>query len=155
MDETPIEFGIAHYEQVHEMRRDYLKQVFQAPTIVVAVGGVVLAVFEDHLSDVDMDLPMRLSVMADVLLVLSGFVLVIAYWAYRSRLLLRRLEKTLVEIEARYACSGFVSYPFELNRELGVWKRLPSTLFIVVFLHLLGMAAVTCSAIGYYLRLTT
>jgi len=144
----PIEFVVAQYEQMHEMRREYNRFVFQAPTIVVAVAGGLLAVmatsrgFEGGLS------LNGLRTTWGLLLAVGVFVLVVGYWALRSRLLLLGIERALEGLEARFGEGAQGVYPSRINQGLKRWQRGPSSLFIILYILLLGLLLSAAGIVG-------
>ena len=142
------------YEQLHEMRREYNRFIFQAPTIVVAVVAGTLAFLGQGGSAPDLIMkPTRLAPLAEILMLLAGFILVIGYWAFRSQILLRQSEKTLKQMENAHGHPEFVMFPFELRLQLTWWKRLPSTLFIVIYILFVGVTMLVIAGFAFYLRI--
>jgi len=86
----PPTLTVEQYRQLHEMRREYIRFIFQAPTIVVAIVVGTLAVLFKGNSALDFNgSPTIAGAFAGVVLLpVGGFVLVIGYWAFRSRWLL-------------------------------------------------------------------
>jgi hypothetical protein len=140
---------VAQYEQLHEMRREYNRFIFQAPTIVVAIiGGAVALVGDDLLLDWAV-----LEEYAALLLIVAAFTLVMGYWALRSRLLLRGLEVTLKEFERSNGFVDMRAYPSDLSADLPLWQRLPSTLFIVLYIMAVGILFGIAGILGIFLLL--
>ena len=142
-------FLLIQYKQLHEMRREYNRFIFQAPTIVIAViAGTFALLFKEEMS-------LTLSTLSNfalVLILLSGFILVIGYWALRSQILLRKAESSLKAIEKSYGSSEIKMYPYEINTELSWWKKWPSTLFIVSYILTIGIFFFICGVLGLILK---
>ena len=152
---VPGPLTVVQYEQLHEMRREYNRFIFQAPTIVVAVVAGTLALFSSTTDFFATGITKaHIKQSAELFIVLSGFILVISYWALRSRVLLRSLELTLYEYEGRLGGHPEVaSYPFDINKGLRWWERGPSTLFIVVYLMVMGVLFMFVGLLGFILRI--
>lgn len=133
------------YRQLHEMRREYNRFIFQAPTIVVAIIGGTLAIIVKNGSALTTSI---LASYAEMLFLLSGFILVIAYWALRSQILLKKAEYTLKIIEKEYGDPKLKMYPYEINQGISWWKKGSSTKFIVFYIFILGIFMLVCSMIG-------
>jgi len=134
-------FVVAQYEQLHEMRREYNRFIFQAPTIVVAVIGGSLVFMGQGAGDASLEPALSAIVKnwAPVLVVLAGFLFVIGYWSLRSQVLLRRSEQTLHELEVANGSGNLLMYPFQVSHELRWWQRGRSTLYIVGYILILSV----------------
>jgi len=85
----PPTLTVEQYRQLHEMRREYIRFIFQAPTIVVAiVVGTLAVLFKGTAHSTSTESHHCRAFAGVVLLPVGGFVLVIGYWAFRSRWLL-------------------------------------------------------------------
>lgn len=129
----------AQYEQLHEMRREYNRVLFQAPTIVVTVAGASLAVLP-FLLGANLTRTLGTAIGTILFISISGFVFVLGYWALRSRILLRAAEKTLKSLEQIHGHPDLIMYPYEVNSELPAWQRWPSSRLIVVYIFIIGVA---------------
>jgi len=115
------EFEGLQYEQLHELKRMYNNMIFQAPTILVALLGAAV-VFLPNLDNKD-SLGNIQKLLPALGLVLGVFSFVLSYWAYRTRVLLRRIEDSLAEFDAAFGSLPLRIYPFQLRASP---KRKPS-----------------------------
>jgi hypothetical protein len=143
--------AVAQYEQLHEMRREYNRFIFQAPTIVVTVAGASLAVLPFILGG-NLTRAIGLVVAAVLFISISGFTFVLGYWALRSQVLLRATEKTLKRMEKTYGHPDMLMYPYEVSPELPRWQRGPSTRFIVYYIFIIGFSFLIIGAIGLFFQ---
>jgi O-antigen/teichoic acid export membrane protein len=126
---------VEQYRQLHEMRREYNRFIFQAPTIVVAIAVGTFAVLFRGNSVPDLG-----TTFAWVLFGVGVFVLIIGYWALRSRKLLRLSEKSLMDLERRHGHRDVKMYPDEFKKpEMPRLLRLSSTLLIAWSVVVLGV----------------
>jgi hypothetical protein len=107
------EFVGKQYEQLHELKRMYNGMIFQAPSILVAVLGLLGFLLDKALDEKKYSVLIRQSLPL-VGLVLGMFAFVLSYWAYRSRLILKAVEVELSEFDRVFGVRQIKVYPFQL-----------------------------------------
>jgi hypothetical protein len=142
---------VAQYEQLHEMRREYNRFIYQAPSLVVVlVGGLIAVVVTTSKgNNVNFFRLESLRTWWPLLFLAGAFSGVIGYWSYRSQILLRRCEATLQDMEQKYGDRKFCVYPFEVNATLGKrYQKMSSTRGIVIYLLALSLILIVAGTVG-------
>lgn len=119
------------YKQMHVMRREYNRYIYQGPAITVAVTGATFGFLASATAPTATLL--RLFVVSLALLVVAGFTTVMWYWVFRARILLKDIEEQLMLEESELELPAREIYPAQVNERLAGIYSGSSTRYIVAF----------------------
>lgn len=135
----PSELELAMYNQAHETRRKWESYIWQWGMVVTAlVSFTAVLLVSSTATSIEIilpkDTPLQVLLLRKAILVLlSLFLLSIAFNVYRARQLMKKLDKTITKFHQMHNSLDFPVVPCELdqNSRITVWF-LSSTRYSVV-----------------------
>lgn len=134
------------YEQMHQSKREWEKYIWQSPIIFTTLITATFAFITAHSVEFFTG---KLEI-AIIFSALGTLCCVIAYWAHRSRILLRITEEKLIYIEEKYFIESIPKYPINLNKEIkSRLDKLSSTKIMIRFMFVISFITIIIAFVEF------